>query len=125
MFWTTHKDHDLQKCNKIHGFIGGLNFIGMKWKTQDEDTHVDQEPGPSGTSKTPDLPTGSSYNLHPRKEQPTHYVTPENPPEPEGYHLHSRVKKQSTKPKKKPSKPKSPKAKPVKFVMQSFGLRRP
>ena len=97
MFWTTHKDHDLQKCGKILGFIGGLNFIGMKWKTQNEDTHVEQEPGPSGTSKTPDVPTGS-YNLRPRKEQLTHHLTPEKLPEPEGYHLHSCPK--SPKPKK-------------------------
>ena len=124
MFWTTCKDHDLQKCNKILGFIGSLSFISMKWKTQAEDTHVEQEPGPSGPSKTPDAPT-STYNLCPRKEQPTHHVTPEKLPEPEGYHLYSHAKKQSPKPKQKPSKPKSPKAKPVKFVMQSYGLRRP
>ena len=84
---------------KILGFVGGLSFISMKWKTPAEDTHVEPKQGNSGPSKTPDDPTGSSYNLCPRKDQPTCHVTPEKFPEPEGYDLHSRAKKQSPTPK--------------------------
>ena len=40
----------------------------MKQKTQAEDTRMEQEPDPSGPSKTPAAPAGTSYNLHPRKE---------------------------------------------------------
>ena len=126
MFWTTHKDHDLHKCDKLFGFIGGLNFVSIKWKTTDDNKVAELEPEPepstSHLGKNPDVPTTSSYNLHPRKDQPACPKTPE----PEGYNLHNREKTQLPEPKPKPSKaPKSPKAKPVKFVMLSYGLRRP
>ena len=34
MFWTTRWDHDINKCDQILGFKGGLQFVSMKWKTK-------------------------------------------------------------------------------------------
>lgn len=131
MFWTTRKDHDLNKCDKLLGFIGGLKFVSIKWKTRADNTVPDSElqhkPSTSHLNKNPDFPTTRSYNLRPRKYQPAHEKTPESEPVPTGYNLRKRKKThQPQKPKPKPSNAaKSPKAKPVKFVMQSYGLRRP
>ena len=115
-----------KKCDKLLDFIGGLQFVSIKWKTTDDNKDEESEPGTSGLGNTPDNHGGISYNLRPRKEQNTCQLTAA--PEPEGYNLCSRAIKESpkTKPKcSRPPKPKSPKAKPVKFVMQSYGLRRP
>ena len=30
MYWTAHRDHDIQKCDKLLGFMGGLKFVSMK-----------------------------------------------------------------------------------------------
>ena len=72
MYWTTQKDHDLKKCDKLLGFIGGLQFVSIKWKTTDDNKSEESEPGTSGLGNTPDDHGGISYNLCPRKEQNTH-----------------------------------------------------
>ena len=130
MYWTTRKDHDLKKCDKLLGFIGGLQFVSIKRKTTDDNTDEESEPDTSGHGSTPFNQGRISYNLRPRKDQNTRQLTSKNSPEPEGYNLCSRTIKESHNPKPKPKhsrppKPKSPKGKPVKFVMQSYGLRRP
>ena len=89
MYWTTRKDHDLKKCDKLLGFIGGLQFVSIKWKTTDDNKDEESEPDTSGLGNTPDNHGRISYNLHPRKDQNTLQQTSQNSPEPEGYNLHS------------------------------------
>ena len=103
-----------KKCDKLLGFIGGLQFVSIKWKTTDDNKDEESEPDTSGHGSTPDNHGRISYNLRPRKDQNTHQLTSKNPPEPEGYNLRSRGIKESPKPKPKPKhsrppKPKSPK----------------
>ena len=89
MYWTTRKDHDLKKCDKLLGFIGGLQFVSIKWKTTDDNKDEESEPGTSGLGNTPDNHGGISYNLRSRKEQNTCQQTSQKSPEPEGYNLRS------------------------------------
>ena len=79
MYWTTQKDHDLKKCDKILGFIGGIQFVSIKWKTTDDNKDEESEPGTSGLGNTPDNHGGISYNLPPRKKQNTHQQTSQVP----------------------------------------------
>ena len=37
-YWTTCHDHDIQKCDKLLGFLGGLKFVSMKWKSTPENS---------------------------------------------------------------------------------------
>ena len=135
MFWTTHQDHDINKCDKILGFKGGLRFVSMKWKTTPDSpekstSEQESETGTSDkdTSNPPAENIEITYNLRPRKPIDT---TCDSSPEPEGYNLHSRGSKPSPEPSKKPSRPpRQPKptpkpGKPGKVVFQSYGLRRP
>ena len=40
MYWTTRHDHDIHKCDKLLGYIGGLSFVSMRWKvTPEKSTH--------------------------------------------------------------------------------------
>ena len=70
MYWTTCQDHNIQQCDKLFGFMGGLKFVSMKWKTTTDDPISEEEavPGTSGTDTT-NSPENieSTYNLRPRK----------------------------------------------------------
>ena len=127
-YWTTHRDHDIQKCDKLLGFLGSLKFVSMKWKsTQGNSSSEGQsEPEISDSDAKQKLKTkrDNEYNLQPRKPQP---ASPEPEPEQEGYHLHSCDKEPAQKPNKKPPRPSKPPKKPDKpgkVIFQSYGLRR-
>ena len=60
MYWTTHQDHDLHKCHKLLGYIGGLSFTSIKWKTS-----VDSEPEPEHEP----VKRKADHNFCPRKPQ--------------------------------------------------------
>ena len=107
--------------------MGGLKFIGMRWKTTPvtPDNSSPEEDDVAGTSgiDTTNPPHGniqSNYNLRPRKVQETSGATT---PELEGYNLHSHDKKPLPAAARKA--PRQPKPKPAKVVFQSYGLRRP
>ena len=131
MYWTTRRDHNIQKCDKLLGFMGSLKFVGMKSKTTSvtPDNSSSEEDDVAGTSgiDTTNPPHGnikSNYNLRPRKVQETSHAST---PELEGYNLRSHDKKPLPAAAKKPQrqpKPKPNPAKPGKVVFQSYGLRR-
>ena len=52
MYWTTHRDHNIKKCDKLLGFMGGLKFVGMRWKTTTvtPDNSSSEEENVAGTS---------------------------------------------------------------------------
>ena len=69
MSWTTCWDHEINKCDKILGFKGGLQFASMKWKTRADDAdkptsdpELDQCTSDIDTTKTPDENKDSTYN---------------------------------------------------------------
>ena len=127
MYWATHRVHNIQKCDKLLGFMGGLKFVGMKWKTtpvtpDNSSSEEDDVAGTSGIDKT-DPPHGniqSNYNLRPRKvQETTHASTPEL----EGYNLRLHDKKPlpaAAKKSPRQSKPKSNPAKPGKVVFRAM-----
>ena len=96
MYWTTHRDHNIQKCDKLLGFMGSLKFVGMEWKTTpvtpDNSSSEDDVAGTSGidTTNPPNGNIQSNCNLRPRKVQETSCAST---PELEGYNLRSHVKK--------------------------------
>ena len=126
MYWTTRQDHNIQKCDKLLGFMGGLKFVGMKWKTtpvtlDNSSSEEDDVAGTSGIDNT-DSPHGniqSNYNLRPRKVQETSRASM---PELESYNLCSHDKKPlpaTAKKSPRQPKPKSNPAKPRKVVFPS------
>ena len=120
MYWTTCRDYNIQKCDKLLGFMGSLKFVGMKWKTMpvtpdNSSSEEDDVAGTSGIDNT-DPPHGnikSNYNLRPRKvQETTHASTPQL----EGYNLRSHDKKPlpaAAKKSPRQPKPKSNPAKPI------------
>ena len=75
MYWTTRNDHDLHKCHKLLDYMGGLNFISIKWKTSMvSEPELEHEPD---TRK-------SYYNFHPRKPHKSASHERKPTPEPEG-----------------------------------------
>ena len=92
-YWTTHHDHDIQKCDKLLGFLGGLKFVSMKWKSTPENSSCEgqSEPEMSDSDTKPKTKTkrDNEYNLWPRKPQP---ARPEPETKVQGYNLHSRAK---------------------------------
>ena len=108
-YWTTHHDHDIQKCDKLLSFLGSLKFVSMKWKSTPENSSSEGQSEPevsdSDTKQKPKTKRDNEYNLWPRKPQP---ASPEPEPEQGGYHLCSRDKKPAQKPNKKPPRPSNP-----------------
>ena len=93
IYWTTCQDQDINKCDKILGFKGGLQFVSMKQKTTADDAdkptsepELDPHTSNVDTTKTPDENKDRTYNLRPRKPKDT---THDSSPEPEGYNLRS------------------------------------
>ena len=127
-YWTTVMIM-IFKNAMLLGFLGGLKFVSMKWKSTPENSSSEGQSEPeisgSDTKQKAKTKRDNKYNLWPRKPQ---LASPEPEPEQEGYHLHSHDKEPAQKTNKKPPRPSKPLQKPDKpgkVVFQSYGLRKP
>ena len=108
-YWTTHHDHDIQKCNKILGFLGGLKFVSMKWESTPENCSSEGQSEPEMSDSDTKTNRDNEYNLRPRKPQP---ARPEPEPKEQGYYLCSHVKEPVQRKNKKTPRPSKPTKKP-------------